>query len=153
MTKAKKAKNRPRNAKRASASSNADLRSLLAFKRGIELVLLDDNGEWRELNSCADAVQDISGLLGQVRAAVASTSPAKVYILFHETNTGRGDESDGYVESVYGTKEAADAACLVAIRKARDAGEDIWCDPDDEDDDGDPDWEHDWHVEEHEVQP
>lgn len=26
-----------------------------------------------------------------------------VYVLFHETNSGKGDESDGYVEAVYAT--------------------------------------------------
>jgi hypothetical protein len=39
-----------------------------------------------------------------------------VYVLFHETNTGHSEESDGYVEAVYATEAAADAARLAAIR-------------------------------------
>lgn len=34
---------------------------------------------------------------------------ATVYVLFHETNTGKFDESDGYVSGIYATREAAEA--------------------------------------------
>jgi hypothetical protein len=74
----------------------------------------------------------------------------KVYILFHETNTGHGDESDGYVESVHATEAAAEAARLAALRKCRDEGRVIWLDPDDPDaadEEGPSDWEDDFHVE------
>ena len=74
-----------------------------------------------------------------------------VYVLFHETNSGHSDSSDGYVEAIYATEEAAEAARLAEIRKARDEGQAIWCDPDDEDDAGDIFWEHDWVVYAHEV--
>lgn len=74
-----------------------------------------------------------------------------VYLLFHETNTGDSDDSDGYVEEVYANKADADAACLAAIRKARDEGTDIWMDPDDPEDEGDPHWTDDWRVIEHDV--
>jgi hypothetical protein len=74
-----------------------------------------------------------------------------VWILFHETNTGRSDPSDGYVEAVYATEVAADEARLAAIRKARDEGKAIWVDPDDADDAGSGDWTDDWSVESHEV--
>lgn len=73
-----------------------------------------------------------------------------VYVLFHETNTGHSDESDGYIEAIYATKELADAAWLAAIRKARDGGDAIYFDPDTEEDFPD-DWEHDWRIEEHQV--
>jgi hypothetical protein len=69
-----------------------------------------------------------------------------VYVLFHETNTGRSETSDGYVEAVYATEEAANAARLAAIRKARDEGRAIWMDPDNPED-----WTDDWSVEAHEV--
>lgn len=74
-----------------------------------------------------------------------------VYILFHETNTGHSDSSNGYVEAVFSTEEAAETACLAAIRKARDAGEAIYFDPDDPDAEECIEWEHDWRVEPHEV--
>lgn len=73
-----------------------------------------------------------------------------VWILFHETNSGHSDDSDGYVEAVYATHEAAETARLAAIRQARDAGEAIYYDPD-TDQDFPEDWEHDWRVEQHEV--
>ena len=74
-----------------------------------------------------------------------------VWVLFHETNTGRSESSDGYVEAVYATEAAANAARLAAIRKARDEGKAIWMDPDDPDDAGSDDWTDDWSVEAHKV--
>lgn len=74
----------------------------------------------------------------------------KVYILFHETNTGKFDESDGYVEAVYATEEAANAARLATIREAIAKGLDIYYDPDTDTDYPDT-WEHDWRVEAHTV--
>lgn len=73
-----------------------------------------------------------------------------VYVLFHETNTGRGDDSDGYVEAVYATEEAAEAAKLAAIRKAIVDGLSVWSDPDEAEFENIT-WEHDWHVEAHQV--
>lgn len=55
-----------------------------------------------------------------------------VYVLFHETNTGHSEESDGYVEAVYATEEAAEAAKLAAIRKLVEDGEDVYWNPDTE---------------------
>lgn len=72
-----------------------------------------------------------------------------IYILFHETNSGHSEESDGYVEAVYLTETAAEEARLIAIRSARDAGHAIYWDPDTEEEN--IDWEHDWHVEPHTV--
>lgn len=72
-----------------------------------------------------------------------------VYVLFHETNTGHGDESDGYVEEVYATEAEAEAAKLTAIRAAIKEGKAVWWNPDTEEEDAD--WDHDWHVEAHEV--
>lgn len=74
-----------------------------------------------------------------------------IWLLFHETNSGHFDESDGYVQAVFATEELANAARLAALRQARDEGLDIWQDPDDEDDEGDPMWDHDWRVEQHDV--
>lgn len=75
-----------------------------------------------------------------------------VYVLFHETNTGTGEESDGYVEAVYATNEAAETARLAAIRTARDEGKQIWWDPDQRDDQDQPtDWSDDWTVTPYEV--
>lgn len=53
-----------------------------------------------------------------------------VYVLFHETNSGHSEESDGYVEAVYATEEAAEAAKLAAIRKLVADGEDVYWNPD-----------------------
>lgn len=78
--------------------------------------------------------------------------PLIVYVLFRETNTGHTDESDGYVEGVYANEADAEAARLAAIRQARDAGEDIYWDPDgDADQPGNDEWEHDWRVEPHQL--
>lgn len=74
-----------------------------------------------------------------------------VYVLFHWTNTGHSEPSDGYVEAIYATEAAAEAAKLAALRKARDDGEDIWQDPDNPNDEGNVHWAHDWHVEAHDV--
>lgn len=75
-----------------------------------------------------------------------------VYLLFHETNTGHSDESDGYVEAVYATFELADAARLAAIRAAIAEGFSVWHDPDAEDwDERNEEWAHDWSVQTYEV--
>lgn len=76
-----------------------------------------------------------------------------VYVLFHETNSGHSEESDGYVEAVYATEELAEAARLAAIRKAVADGLSVWIDPDayEDGEDGNVDWEHDWTVQPHQV--
>lgn len=74
-----------------------------------------------------------------------------VYVLFHETNSGRFDESDGYVSGVYATEEAAEAARVASLRAAIEACESVWTNPDDDEAEGDPGWQHDWRVEAHEV--
>lgn len=79
-----------------------------------------------------------------------------VYVLFRETNTGHFDESDGYIDAVYATAAAAEAARLAAIRGARDRGVRVWFDPDDPagaEQDSPADWEADWRVEAWKVQP
>lgn len=79
-----------------------------------------------------------------------------IYVLFHETNTGHFDDSDGYVEHVYEAEADAEAARLACIREARDDGREIWFDPDHPDGDEQPDnphWQHDWRVEAHIVIP
>lgn len=73
------------------------------------------------------------------------TEPFLVYVLFHETN---GD--DGYVEAIYATEAAADAACLTAIREAIREGKAVYWDPDTETEN--VDWDHNWIVNEVEVQ-
>jgi hypothetical protein len=91
---------------------------------------------------------------GIARQRAAADAPECVYIVFHETNTGTGEDSDGYVESVWATEAAADRERLRLIRAARDAGAAIWFDPDDPDgadQAGDAQWEHDWRVEAHVV--
>lgn len=69
-----------------------------------------------------------------------------VYILFHETNSGRSDESDGYVEAVYSNEAAAEAAKLAHIRALVAEGEAVYWDPDSNTEDSD-EWEHDFHIE------
>lgn len=72
-----------------------------------------------------------------------------VYVLFHETNSGHSEESDGYVEAVYATEADAEAARMVAIRAAIEAGYACYFNPDTEEEH--EQWEHDWHVEPHTV--
>lgn len=45
-----------------------ELERLVAFEDAVRAVLQDEDGEWRELNSCADAVQDISLALSELDA-------------------------------------------------------------------------------------
>jgi hypothetical protein len=68
-----------------------------------------------------------------------------VYVLFHETNTGHSDESDGYVEAVYASEEAADAAKLAAIRRLVSEGEEVYWNPDTEEE-CPSDWTDDFRV-------
>ena len=75
-----------------------------------------------------------------------------VYVLFHETNSGHSEESDGYIEAIYLNEADATAARLAAIRAARDQGEAIYFDPDTEEDYPE-DWEHDWTVKPYDVRP
>lgn len=73
-----------------------------------------------------------------------------VYVLFHETNTGRAiEESDGYVQAIFSTAADAETARLTHIRRARDAGQAVYWDPDT--DAECIEWEHDWRVEVHQV--
>lgn len=69
-----------------------------------------------------------------------------VYILFHETNTGHSDESDGYVEAVYATEALAEAARAEILRGLIADGEAVWSDPDDPDFEGPSEWEHDFRI-------
>lgn len=70
-----------------------------------------------------------------------------VFVLFHETNSGRREESDGYVEAVYATESAANTAQLNALRIAKAQGREIWIDG------GNAEWTDDWTVQAHEVIP
>lgn len=72
----------------------------------------------------------------------------RVYVLFHETNSGHSEESDGYVEAVYATEELAEAAKLAAIRQLVADGEDVYWNPDapDGEQEGPSDWTDDFHV-------
>ena len=73
-----------------------------------------------------------------------------VYVLFHETNTGSAsDESDGYVEGVYGTEPAAEEAQAEAIKKAIKEGKAVYFNP--ETSVETIDWTDDWRIEKHEV--
>lgn len=72
-----------------------------------------------------------------------------VYVLFHETNTGKYDDSDGYIEAVYATRALAEKAYLAAVREAIDDGKDVYFDPDTKEEN--TDWDHDWRVEEWSV--
>lgn len=73
-----------------------------------------------------------------------------VYVLFHETNTGHSDASDGYIDGIYETEAIAEQARLNAIRLAVSQGRDVYWNPDTEEE-GPGDWTDDWHVEAHEM--
>ena len=72
-----------------------------------------------------------------------------VYVLFHETNSGHADESDGYIEGVYLDQEDAEAAQLAAVRAAIAAGYAVYWNPDTEEET--LEWDHDGRVEPHSV--
>lgn len=78
-------------------------------------------------------------------------TPTTVFILFHETNSGHGQDSDGYVEGVYATWGAAEEARVKALRHWRDEGGRIFQDPDDPEAEEDPYWEHDFRIIEYPV--
>ncbi len=73
-----------------------------------------------------------------------------VWILFHETNTGHSDDSDGYVESVHASEELAEAAKLAALRALIADGQDVYWNPDTEEEC--IDWTDDFRVVPFEVQ-
>lgn len=83
-------------------------------------------------------------------ATQALDEPTLVYVLFHETNSGHGDESDGWVEGIYATEADAERAKLEAIRKAVANGDDVYWNPDIEEE-GPSDWTDDWRVEAHQI--
>lgn len=71
-----------------------------------------------------------------------------VYVLFHETNSGHSEISDGYVEAVYATEELAEAAKLAKIRQLVADGQDVYWNPDapEEQQEGPADWTDDFQV-------
>ncbi len=109
----------------------------------------DDAHDWREIDSGADAIQDVCLILDE--PTPEPDKPQIVYALFHETNSGKFDESDGYIEALYATEAAAEAAKLAAIREAIDEGKDVWWNPDEPDAEGPSYWSDDWRVEAHQV--
>lgn len=78
--------------------------------------------------------------------------PPCVYVLFHETNTGHSDESDGYIEAVYLTEDDAKRAELAIRREYIRNGEAVYWDADTEEERPE-DWEHDFRVECWQVRP
>lgn len=70
-----------------------------------------------------------------------------VYVLFRETNSGDGDDSDGYIEGVYPTRQKAERAMLGLRRRAIREGEEVYWDEDNQTE-GASYWTHDWRVEE-----
>ena len=74
-----------------------------------------------------------------------ATDKTIVWVLFHETNTGHSDDSDGYVEAIYTTEAAAEAAKLAAIRRLVADGQDVYFNPD-TDTEGPADWTDDFRV-------
>jgi len=76
----------------------------------VRAVLVDPAGEWRELNSCADAIQDISGIVGTTPRTAADGDDATGYALIEEEH---GSEFPWIILGVYPTRheanEAADA--------------------------------------------
>lgn len=71
-----------------------------------------------------------------------------VWVLFHETNSGHSEDSDGYVEAIYATEELAEAAKLAAIRQLVADGEDVFWNPDapEGEQEGPADWTDDFLV-------
>jgi hypothetical protein len=73
-------------------------------------------------------------------------APRMVYVVFHETNTGRGDESDGYIETAFTTEPAAQAAADAFMRRAAADGIPTWTNPDDPEAEGNEYWEAEYIV-------
>lgn len=102
--------------------------------------------------ACVDAIAMIDAAIAAGQAPpVAAPAPGTVFVLFHETNSGHGEVSDGYVEGVYFDEATAERARLARLRGARDAGALVATDPDNPDHDCE-EWEHDWIVVEHQIE-
>jgi hypothetical protein len=89
---------------------------------------------------------DLRDWLKEAQKALAE--PTRVWVLFHETNTGHSEVSDGYVEAVYATEALAEAAKLTAIRTLVAEGEDVYWNPDapEGEQEGPDDWTDDFTV-------
>jgi hypothetical protein len=79
----------------------------------IKAILFDEHGP-KELNSCADAIQDITGELDRYD----DTQPDAVYLLM-EQESGDSDEA-GVVMSAHATKRGAERARLARRKEMRD---------------------------------
>lgn len=113
-------------------------------------VLYDrEAGDWRELQSCADAVQELSIILDPViQAPRAAPAPATVWIVYEEWERG-GDGGHACIVSVHATKQEAEDVQEATIVGLLKDGFQVWGWEWDEDDEAD--WEVDVHVEAQEV--
>jgi hypothetical protein len=90
-----------------------DYERLVQFRRAVSEILLDKRGREKELNSCADAVDWISGALRQARAnAPASVNPwhlleelGNAVMHLHDLGGSGGTEADDRVRAAL--REAA----------------------------------------------
>jgi hypothetical protein len=80
----------------------------------IRAVLQDSRGQWRELNSCADAIQDISMILDS--KAPEAPRAARVVYLAHEDE----DDSDEFPSIVLGVFRTKGAALKAISRRRRE---------------------------------
>lgn len=127
--------------------------------------LLKDEIEWRKRHRTNDVAQlrqlvreaeqhfTLNHSLVDVRdwlraANYALAHPTLVSVLFHETNSGHGDDSDGYVEAAFASEDVAEAAKLAAIRRLVANGEDVYWNPDAPkgEQEGPADWTDDFRV-------
>lgn len=88
-------------------------------------------------------------LAEDIGASILGEVAMTVYILFHETNTGDSESSDGYVDGVYASEADAERAKLAAIHDAIAEGRAVYWNPDTEEED--LEWSDDWRVEAHTV--
>lgn len=118
------------------------------------LPLLVQLGDYVDEELAADPQRPTSrgercDLIGEIKDLLEQpTQP--VYVLFHETNSGHSEVSDGYVEAVYATEELAEAAKLAAIRQLVADGQDVYWNPDTEEE-GPDDWTDDFQVQAFQV--
>jgi hypothetical protein len=74
-------------------------------------------------NLCSVDVYRTEGCTVQAESGIRThPAPAQVYVLSGESNGSENGESDGWVISVHGTREGAEAAQAVAVAEAIAAG-------------------------------
>ena len=129
-----------------TSDSTIEARRRLAAIR--EVLWNDERQEWRELNSCADAVQEITGWIDCPEAGLPPYLGPVVWTVFIELD---GDDV-GILHGVYATEPIARAAAKAEYDDRVKRGEVPWVEEGMEPGDCNETWDFDIHVDAAPVQ-